>query len=41
MPHDLALDTAGGDAQETMGWIDAFLATIANAAGSIEGAVQS
>jgi hypothetical protein len=31
MPHHLVLDT-GGDAQETMGWIDAFLATIANAA---------
>lgn len=30
MPHHLILET-GGDAKDTMGWIDAFLNTIANA----------
>ena len=37
MPHHLVLDT-GGDAQETMSWIDAFLETIAAA---LEKAMQS
>jgi hypothetical protein len=40
MVHRLLLDT-GGDAQETMGWIDAFLDTIADAAASLGKAVQS
>ena len=40
MVHSLLLDT-GGDAQETMGWIDAFLDTIADAAASLDKAVQS
>jgi hypothetical protein len=40
MPHHLVLDT-GGDAQETMGWIDAFLDTIADAAGALGKEVQS
>jgi hypothetical protein len=31
MPPHLILET-GGDAKETMGWIDAFLGTIADAA---------
>jgi hypothetical protein len=40
MPHHLILDT-GGDAQDTMGWIDAFLDTIAKAAASLDKAVRS
>jgi hypothetical protein len=35
MVHRLLLDT-GGDAQETMGWIDAFLDTIAHAATDLD-----
>jgi hypothetical protein len=35
MVHRLLLDT-GGDAQETMGWIDAFLDTIADAATDLD-----
>jgi hypothetical protein len=35
MPHYLVLDT-GGDAQETMGWIDAFLDTLADAATELD-----
>jgi hypothetical protein len=38
MPHHLILDT-GGDAQDTMGWIDAFLGTIANTAAALGNAV--
>jgi hypothetical protein len=34
MPHHLKYDH-GGDAQETMGWIDAFLATLAGAAAAL------
>jgi hypothetical protein len=40
MPHHLVLDT-GGDAQDTMGWIDAFLDTIANTAAALGKAVRS
>jgi hypothetical protein len=40
MPHHLVLDT-GGDAQDTMGWIAAFLDTIAKAAAALDKAVQS
>jgi hypothetical protein len=40
MPHHFVLDT-GGDAQETMGWIDAFLDTIADATAALDKAVQS
>jgi hypothetical protein len=40
MPHHLFLET-GGDAQETMGWIDAFLETIAAAAADLGKAVLS
>jgi hypothetical protein len=40
MPHHLRLDT-GGDAQDTMGWIDAFLGTIANTAAALGKAVQA
>jgi hypothetical protein len=35
MVHHLLLDT-GGDAQETMGWIDAFLDTISDAATDLD-----
>ena len=35
MVHNLVLDT-GGDAQETIGWIDAFLDTIADAATDLD-----
>jgi hypothetical protein len=34
MPHHLKYDH-GGDAQDTMGWIDAFLATLAGAAAAL------
>jgi hypothetical protein len=34
MPRHLKYDH-GGDAQETMGWIDAFLATLAGAAAAL------
>jgi hypothetical protein len=34
MPHHFVLDT-GGDAQETMGWIDAFLDTVADATAAL------
>jgi hypothetical protein len=40
MPHHLILDT-GGDAQDTMGWIDAFLDTIAKAAAALDKAARS
>jgi hypothetical protein len=40
MPHHLVLET-GGDAQETMGWIDAFLETVAIAAADLGKAVRS
>lgn len=40
MPHNLILET-GGDAQDTMGWIDTFLETIAAAAANVGKAVQS
>jgi hypothetical protein len=40
MPHHLVLDT-GGDAQDTMDWIDAFLDTIAKATAALGKAVQS
>lgn len=35
MPHGLEYDN-GGDAQETMGWIDAFLDTFADAAAELD-----
>jgi hypothetical protein len=37
MPQTFVLDT-GGDAQNTMGWIDAWLDTIAAAAAALDGA---
>jgi hypothetical protein len=40
MPHHIEYDN-GGDAQDTMGWIDAFLDTIADAAAALDKAVQS
>ena len=40
MPHNLILET-GGDAQETMGWIDTFLETIAAATANAGKAVRS
>jgi hypothetical protein len=40
MPHHLILET-GGDATDTMGWIDAFLETIAAAAAGVGKAVLS
>jgi hypothetical protein len=39
MPHDLVLET-GGDARETMGWIDVFLGTV-NDALTVLGQVRS